>query len=161
MSESPATPNQRFSLIASKTPQSISLKYELPALLRSTQSGWISTFQASATVGALFAALEGQLLVFVKGIDPEKEVNHASAGYQALVALTYAAFFFSISATVSALILTDECTELNSRAASKKSEELKMYEDVKVQLTIEEILERYGMKRSCQRVRAHCTCNCI
>ncbi|KAG8791345.1 hypothetical protein FRC12_009484 [Ceratobasidium sp. 428] len=156
MPDSPATSRRLSFATTSKSPQTISLKYELPALLRSTQSGWISTFQASATVGALFAALEGQLLVFVKGIDSDKEINHASAGYQALVALTYAAFFFSISATVSSLILTDECTELNSRAASH-SEDLKVYEEVEVQNTIEEILEKYGMKRSCQRVRTHCT----
>ncbi|KAG9091114.1 hypothetical protein FRC06_000705 [Ceratobasidium sp. 370] len=130
---------------------------ELPPLLRSTQSGWISAFQSSATVGALFAALEGQLLVFVKGI-AENQIPHASAKYQALVVLTYAAFFFSVSATVSALILTDECSELNSRAASK-SESLEELNESIFGGSIQEILGVFGMKRPCRRIRAHCMYN--
>ncbi|KAG8790798.1 hypothetical protein FRC12_010971 [Ceratobasidium sp. 428] len=133
----------------------ISLTYDLPTLLKSTQSGWISAFQSSATVGALFAGLEGQLLTFVKGIDDDI-ISHTSRGYQALLILTYITFFFSVSATVSALILTDGFAELSLRAAPiDKKEKLDLLEKCPTVDTIEEIFEQHGVKKSCRYVKIH------
>ncbi|KAG8791380.1 hypothetical protein FRC12_009323 [Ceratobasidium sp. 428] len=137
--------------------QRMSLGYELPMLLKDTQLGRISTFQSSATVSALYAALEGQLLVFVKGI-PEEEIHHTSSGYQSLVALTYAALFFSISATVGSLMLTDQWAELNTRAAVKE-DHLHEYKKISVADNMEDIIEKHGMKKSYRHIRANCTCD--
>lgn len=65
---------------------------------------------------ALFAAIESQLLTFVKGLNAPFKPTSPSG--QALILLTYLSFLFSISAAVSSLILTDELGELQMRASN-------------------------------------------
>ncbi|QRV85686.1 transmembrane protein [Ceratobasidium sp. AG-Ba] len=95
--------------------------------------------------------MEAQLLGFVKTAPGIKDTS--STAYQVLVALTYVALFFSVSATVSSLILTDECTDLDVRAASKpKRNEL---EEMEAGMSIDELLVEYGMRKSCWGIKIH------
>jgi hypothetical protein len=110
------------------------------------------------TQGALFAAIESQLLTFVKAIDPKK-IEPSSAGFQALLILTYAAFFFSVSATVSSLILTDEYGELDLRAASRPQDgDVAAVEKLPTHNSIEKMFQTYGISWACRPVRLHCKC---
>ncbi|KAG8723765.1 hypothetical protein FRC09_001851 [Ceratobasidium sp. 395] len=118
--------SQPISAVLSETPKQLPFEQrQLPPVVKSVQAGSQASFTSSATVTALFAAVEAQLLTFVQGMtDPgdngtPPRLNQDSKGYHALLILTYASFFFSISATVSSLILTDEFGELDYRAAEE------------------------------------------
>ena len=70
--------------------------------------------------------------------------------------LTYLAFFFSISATFSSLLLTDELGELQVRASHRESTLVPLdssiiYEDPS------ELLNRYGARKIWRPVMWHCT----
>lgn len=69
---------------------------------------------------------------------------------------TYLAFFFSISATFSSLLLTDELGELHVRASHRESKLVPLdssviYEDPS------ELLNRYGARKVWRPVMWHCT----
>jgi len=61
------------------------------------------------------AAVAAQLFVFFKA-NQDSEGNQ-TASQRAVVTLSYAAIILSISATISSLILTDEFSEMRTRAA--------------------------------------------
>lgn len=83
-------------------------------------------------------------------------MNPEGAGGQAVMVLTYLAFFFSISATFSSLLLTDELGELHVRASHRESKLVSLdsgviYEDPS------DLLSRYGARKTWRPVMWHCT----
>ncbi|KAF8602504.1 hypothetical protein BDV93DRAFT_194356 [Ceratobasidium sp. AG-I] len=132
-----------YSEMPPKMPPKVKLDYELPCIMKSVQSGWQATFQASATVGALFAGTEAQLLSLVKSAFPDV-IDPTSNGAKCLVSFTYLAFFFSISTTVCSLILIDKIGELDLRA-STRNEELKNLTDTPLEEEVNKILKRFGV----------------
>jgi hypothetical protein len=157
-------------------------KDELPNTIKSIQAGWQASFQSAATVvsvqtcinyilslnqfelpcsiqSALLAAVESQLFVFVKGLQP-KDLEPSSPSGQALLLFTYLTFLCSISATVSALILTDEVGELQMRASDAKSQSrLNTFDSAGLiaedSLTI---LIHYGLHPWLKLFTLHCEC---
>ncbi|KAG8783206.1 hypothetical protein FRC12_019963 [Ceratobasidium sp. 428] len=128
-------------------------KYELPPVIKSVQAGWLASFQSSATVAALLAAVESQLFTFVKGLSDKDPIDLNSRGYRALVTLTYASFFFSVSATVSSLVLSDQFGELGFNAAVKVGhleEPTSGSHD-----SLHEVLTRHGLSRATRPVKWH------
>ncbi|KAI0067850.1 hypothetical protein BV25DRAFT_875925 [Artomyces pyxidatus] len=117
--------------------------YELPPTVKSLNDGWLATCQSAAIVSGLFAIVEAQLLTFVKL--PSSYTHPPSfAAMQALLVFTYSALFFSLSATISSLILTDEFGELPVRA-SRKSNPVKQGT---FDSSAASLLEVYGARKS-------------
>ncbi|KAG8942390.1 hypothetical protein FRC04_003786 [Tulasnella sp. 424] len=91
--------------------------YELPKLVESVRQGWITSSQAIAVVGALFAAGETALIPFVKtaAVDGDgKPKMPAHPGlFKLLLIVSYSAFLFNASATISSLILIDKLGEMS------------------------------------------------
>ncbi len=106
----------------------------------------ITTIQA-----ALFAGVEVHLLTLIKDeSNYRKGVDNAAK--HALLIFTYSALFFSISATISGLILTDEFRELPVRASRKKDPiQQGVFDSGALDL-----LQTYGAKRSWIWVMWHC-----
>jgi hypothetical protein len=103
----------------------------------------------------LFTLVEIQLLSFVKN-DANFHRSVESSAKHALLMLTYLALFFSISAAVSGLILTDEFGKLPMRASgSRKSDPIQqgLFDSGTLDL-----LQRYGAKRSWIWIMWHCEC---
>ncbi|KAI0067481.1 hypothetical protein BV25DRAFT_1107118 [Artomyces pyxidatus] len=124
--------------------------YELPPTVKSLNEGWIATCQSAATVSGLFAAVEAHLLVFVK--NPSNYTNSPRYSVmQALLIFTYSALFFSLSATISSLVLTDEFGELPVRA-SRKSNPVKQGT---FDSSAASLLEVYGARKSWRWVMWH------
>src|ERR1700761_7598508 len=99
----------------------------------------------------LLAVVEVVLLTFMK--NPVHYTHpHTRAARQALLAFSYCALFFSCSATISSLVLTDEFGELPVRA-SRKSDPIKqgLFDSTSASL-----LEVYGARRSWRWVMWHC-----
>lgn len=101
------------------------IHYELPRLVESLRQGWITSFQAMAVVGALFAAGETTLIPFVKttvlnGDGTPKLPAHPGL-FKLLLAVSYGAFFFSASVTISSVILIDELSLLSFLNRAKGS----------------------------------------
>ncbi|KAG8997333.1 hypothetical protein FRB90_012520, partial [Tulasnella sp. 427] len=99
-----------------RPPSAITPEDELPKLVESVRNGWIASSQAIAVVGALFAAGETALIPFVKTATVDSEGNpllpdHAGL-FKCLLILSYGAFLFSASATISSLILIDKLGEM-------------------------------------------------
>jgi len=94
-------------------------------------------------VAGLFTLVEVQLLSFVKN-DANFHRSVENSAKHALLIFTYLALFFSISAAVSGLILTDEFGELPVRA-SRKSDPIQhgLFDSGTLDL-----LQSYGAKRS-------------
>ncbi|KAH8833355.1 hypothetical protein DL96DRAFT_1585821 [Flagelloscypha sp. PMI_526] len=93
----------------------VKTSYELPPLVEKFCSGWVSTLQSAATVAALLASVEAQLLGFFK-----QNLNTANVDqniHKAILTLTYVALIFSIGATMTSLLLTDEFSEIPMRSA--------------------------------------------
>ncbi|KAG8719771.1 hypothetical protein FRC09_010639 [Ceratobasidium sp. 395] len=130
------------------------VSYDLPATIKSIQTGWQATFQSSSVVSALFAVIESVLLLFFSNLDPEK-FNRDSAGGQALLVFTYLAFFFSISATFSSLLLTDELGEIHVRA-SQRASVLDPLDTMVIHEDTGDLLKRYGARRTWKPVMWHC-----
>lgn len=72
----------------------------------------------------------------------------------ALLIFTYGALFFSLSATISSLILTDEFGELPVRASRKANPEKQGTFDS----SAASLLEVYGARKSWRWVMWHCAC---
>lgn len=75
---------------------------------------------------------------------------------QALLVFTYLAFFFSLSATFSSLLLTDELGEVQVRASQRESwlgppEDLVIHEDPS------KLLNHFGARKTWRPVMWHCT----
>ncbi|KAI0259384.1 hypothetical protein BC834DRAFT_635958 [Gloeopeniophorella convolvens] len=124
--------------------------YELPSTVKSLNEGWLSTCQTAAAVSGLFAVVEVLLLAFIK--DPVHYTHpHKHAAIQALRAFSYCALFFSCSAAISSLVLTDEFGELPVRA-SRKADPIKqgIFDSSSASL-----LEVYGARRSWRWVMWH------
>lgn len=139
--------------IMSPRPPKTRVTYDLPATIKSIQAGWQATFQSASITAALFAVIESVLLLFFSNISPEK-MNPEGAGGQAVMVLTYLAFFFSISATFSSLLLTDELGELHVRASHRESKLVSLdsgviYEDPS------DLLSRYGARKTWRPVMWH------
>ncbi|KAI0048488.1 hypothetical protein FA95DRAFT_1490826, partial [Auriscalpium vulgare] len=123
---------------------------ELPATVKSLNEGWLATFQTAATISGLLAVVQAQLISFVKNpANYDSTPNHASM--QALLALTYCDLFLCLSATVSALILTDEFGELPVRA-SRVSDPIKVGT---FDSSAASLLEVYGARKSWRWVMFH------
>ncbi|KAI0249016.1 hypothetical protein BJV78DRAFT_1094989, partial [Lactifluus subvellereus] len=123
---------------------------ELPSTVKSLNDGWLSTCQTAATASGLFAVVEAVLLTFIK--DPVHYTHpHTRAARQALLAFSYSALFFSSSATISSLVLTDEFGEIPVRA-SRKADPIKqgLFDSSSASL-----LEVYGARRSWRWVMWH------
>ncbi|KAG8791374.1 hypothetical protein FRC12_009317 [Ceratobasidium sp. 428] len=129
------------------------VSYDLPATIKSIQTGWQATFQSSSVVSALFAVIESVLLLFFSNLDSEK-FNRDSAGGQALLVFTYLAFFFSISATFSSLLLTDELGEIHVRA-SQRASVLDPLDTMVIHEDTGDLLKRYGARRTWKPVMWH------
>ncbi|QRV85688.1 hypothetical protein RhiJN_13706 [Ceratobasidium sp. AG-Ba] len=127
--------------------------YDLPATIKSIQTGWQMTFQSSAIISALFAVIESVLLFFFSSIGPDK-LDSQSAGAQALFVFTYLAFFFSISATFSSLLLTDELGEIHVRASQRASTLIPL-EAMDIHENTGELLKRYGARKTWKPVMWH------
>lgn len=82
-----------------------------------------------------------------KGVD--------NAAKHAVLIFTYSALFFSISATISGLILTDEFRELPVRASQKKD----LIQQGVFDSGALDLLQTYGAKRSWIWVMWHCECS--
>ncbi|KAI0048475.1 hypothetical protein FA95DRAFT_1039715 [Auriscalpium vulgare] len=146
------------------------IAYELPATVKSLNAGWLATCQSAATVvgfsfllvqqtpnlhpsyaqSGLLAVVESQLIAFIKS--PSSYPHAAStAQMNALLIFTYAAFFFSLSAMISSLVLTDEFGELPVRA-SRRSNPIRqgLYDSSAASL-----LESYGARKSWRWVMWH------
>ncbi|KAG9091113.1 hypothetical protein FRC06_000704, partial [Ceratobasidium sp. 370] len=95
--------------------------YELPATVKSIQSGWQSTFQSSSIISAIFVVIESVLLILLNGLDSGK-FNPDRSCRKALHVMSYLAFFFSISATFCSLFLVHEFGQLHFRAAQRELE---------------------------------------
>jgi hypothetical protein len=102
----------------------------------------------------LLAVIQSVLLVFFNNLNPEK-FNPDSPGGQALLVLTYLAFFFSISATFSSLLLTDEFGEIHVRASQRESM-LEPLDSMAIHEDQGELLKRYGARRILKPVIWHC-----
>ncbi|KAG8767067.1 hypothetical protein FRC12_006462 [Ceratobasidium sp. 428] len=132
---------------------------QLPPVVKSVQAGSQASFTSSATVTALFAAVESQLLTFVKGLtnpgdnETPPVLDQNSKGYHALLILTYASLFFSISATVSSLILTDEFGELDYRAA--RADIVASRPKNILGESLNNFLSAYGMRWAARLVKYH------
>ncbi|KAG9092183.1 hypothetical protein FS749_015937 [Ceratobasidium sp. UAMH 11750] len=129
------------------------VSYDLPATIKSIQTGWQATFQSSSVVSALFAVIESILLFFFSSLDPEK-VRRESAGGQALLVFTYLAFLFSVSATFSSLLLTDELGEIHVRA-SQRASVLDPLDTMVIHEDTGDLLRRYGARRTWKPLMWH------
>jgi uncharacterized membrane protein YagU involved in acid resistance len=119
------------------------IAYELPSTVKALNDGWLTTYQISTIVTALFVIVEVHLLSFVKDESNYSRDTNKSARH-ALLIFTYSALFFCLSATVSGLILTDEFGELPVRASRKKDP---IQEGVFDSGALD-LLRSYGAKRS-------------
>jgi hypothetical protein len=102
---------------------------------------------------ALFVLAEVHLLSFIKdesNYSPTRQTTKSAR--HALLLFTYSALFFSLSATLSGLILTDEFGELPVRASRKKDP---IQEGVFDSGALD-LLRTYGAKRSWIWVMWHC-----
>jgi len=133
-----------------RPPPRTDIAYELPPTVKSLNDGWLSVCQTAAAASGLLAVVEVVLLTFVK--NPVHYTHpHTHAARQALLAFSYCALFFSCSATISSLVLTDEFCELPVRA-SRKSDPIKqgLFDSTSASL-----LEVYGARRSWRWVMWH------
>lgn len=101
---------------------------------------------------ALFVIVEVHLLSFVKDESNYTSRHTDKSARHALLIFTYSALFFSLSATISGLILTDEFGELPVRASRKKDP---IQEGVFDSGALD-LLRTYGAKRSWIWVMWHC-----
>ncbi|KAI0313514.1 hypothetical protein OF83DRAFT_1141015 [Amylostereum chailletii] len=131
----------------------IKVGYVLPPAVEALKQGWLSTFQSAATVSGLLAAVEAQLLVFFKASDTFNAGTN-EGHIQAVVGLTYAGLLLSISATIGALILTDEFTALPTRAA-RKSTDLEALQNTKFMGPITLLLKTHGLRSSVSLIIYH------
>ncbi|KAH9974892.1 hypothetical protein BGW80DRAFT_121945 [Lactifluus volemus] len=125
--------------------------YELPSTVKSLNDSWLTTYQCSAILAALFALLEVHFLSFVKN-DAHFQNHHIGhPARHALLIFTYCALFFCISGAVSGLILTDEFGELPVRA-SRKSDPIQhgLFDSGSLDL-----LQSYGARQSSVWVMFH------
>ena len=100
----------------------------------------------------LFAIVEVQLLSFVKNDANFHQRSIGHSAKHALLVFTYLALFFSVSATVSGLILTDEFGELPVRASRKRDPiQQGIFDSGSLDL-----LQTYGAKSSWIWVMWHC-----
>ncbi|KAI0048456.1 hypothetical protein FA95DRAFT_1490776, partial [Auriscalpium vulgare] len=88
----------------------------LPSAVQSLVDAWTSTCQTVAIVFGLLLVAETQLLVFVTDAS---NTSSNSAAHNALLCFTYIAVFFTLSTSVSSLVLTMGLNELPLRASSK------------------------------------------
>ncbi|THG97520.1 hypothetical protein EW026_g4491 [Hermanssonia centrifuga] len=123
--------------------------YKLPETVQSLVEGWLKTFESSAVASVLFAGIESQLL----GPMQTAAKNQSSVRGHVLLALTYIAFFCSISATMTSLVLTDSFGEITLHASrSMKAEESVLNFDG----TSSALLKRFnGGKGSRRWVKVH------
>ncbi|KAH9056283.1 hypothetical protein EDB87DRAFT_1257901 [Lactarius vividus] len=119
------------------------IAYELPSTVKSLNDGWLKTYQISTVVAGLFAVVEVLLLFFIKnGANFHRSIVGNNTN-NALLVFTYLGLFFSISAAVSGLILTDDFGELPVRASQRDSMGSGWFDSGTWQL-----LQSYGAKRS-------------
>ncbi|KAI0271228.1 hypothetical protein BGY98DRAFT_1100289 [Russula aff. rugulosa BPL654] len=119
------------------------IAYELPSTVKALNDGWLTTYQISTIVAALFVIVEVNLLSFIKDESNYSRHTNKSARH-ALLVFTYSALFFCLSATVSGLILTDEFGELPVRASRKKD----LIQEGVFDSGALDLLRTYGAKRS-------------
>ncbi|KAF8599075.1 hypothetical protein BDV93DRAFT_526368 [Ceratobasidium sp. AG-I] len=129
------------------------VNYELPATIKSIQAGWQATFQSSSVIAPLFAVIESVFLMFFSNLSSER-FDSKSPGGQALLVFTYLAFFSSISATFSSLLLTDEFGEIHVRASNRESS-LNPLENAVIHEHPGELLKRYGVRSTWRPVMWH------
>ncbi|KAH8976725.1 hypothetical protein EDB86DRAFT_3094681 [Lactarius hatsudake] len=124
------------------------IAYELPSTVKSLNDGWLTTYQSSTVVAGLFAVIEVCLLSSVKN-DANFDRNVVgNSAKDALLIFTYLGLFFSVSAAVSGLILTDDFGELPVRASRQRdSMEEGLFDSGTFKGTLE-LLQSYGAKRS-------------
>ncbi|KZP34024.1 hypothetical protein FIBSPDRAFT_924352 [Athelia psychrophila] len=116
----------------------IVLTYKLPPVIKSLQLGWLASFQTSASVNGLFAVVSALLLIGVKLSTYPEDTNPKAKTF--LTLLSYSSLVFSISATVTSLILADRLGEIPIRASTKSE----LAQDGSVQATPTYLLKRYG-----------------
>ncbi|KAI0298222.1 hypothetical protein BC826DRAFT_998611 [Russula brevipes] len=119
------------------------IAYELPSTVKALNDGWLATYQISTVVAALFVGIEVNLLAFVKD-DANYHRSTTSSARHALLIFTYSALFFSLSAAISGLILTDEFGALPVRASRKPDPIQQGVFDSSAL----DLLQSYGAKRS-------------
>ncbi|KAL0952710.1 hypothetical protein HGRIS_006946 [Hohenbuehelia grisea] len=106
-----------------KQSTSLNLEEKLPEFVDALRNGWISTFQAAATVSALFAAVAAQLFVFMKapgsfsretssGSDKDVPTDIDTPAYRFLLVLAYASIICNCNATLAALAISDRLGNL-------------------------------------------------
>jgi hypothetical protein len=105
----------------------------------------------SHSQAALFVGIEVNLLAFFKD-DANYHRSTTSSARHALLIFTYSALFFSLSAAISGLILTDEFGALPVRASRKPDPIQQGVFDSSAL----DLLQSYGAKRSWIWVMWHC-----
>jgi hypothetical protein len=104
----------------------------------------------------LVAAVAAQLFVFFKAdLDSQDSEENKTMSRRAVVILSYAAITLSISATISSLILTDEFSEMRTRAARSTwvHGDAETFYGKQWKLLIE-----YGLHKRAAWVVWHCKC---
>ncbi|KAH9009580.1 hypothetical protein EDB84DRAFT_1658380, partial [Lactarius hengduanensis] len=93
---------------------------ELLSTVKSLNDGWLTTYQSSALNSRGAWQVEVRLLSFVKN-DANFDRNVVgNSAKDALLIFTYLGLFFSVSAAVSGLILTDDFGEFPVRASRQR-----------------------------------------
>ncbi|TFY70608.1 hypothetical protein EVG20_g2405 [Dentipellis fragilis] len=133
----------------------LDLNYQLPALIKGLQEGWIASCENAAVVSVLVASIVAQLMStmgLTGGPDDENGIsNHATV--KALTVFAYSALLFSCSATISALLLIDEFGELPYRAATRRG--IAPEKDEKILASLPDLLDRSGLRSHWSWVRRH------
>ncbi|KAH8833353.1 hypothetical protein DL96DRAFT_1811851 [Flagelloscypha sp. PMI_526] len=119
----------------------IKTNYQLPNVVEKFCTGWVSTLQSAATVSALLASVEAQLLGFFKTNLGNSEPNIQKA----VLLLTYIALILSIGVTMTSMFLTDEFSEVPTRSARAEAILPNCKEEVIVE-TNWKMLEIYHIK---------------
>ncbi|KAG8791343.1 hypothetical protein FRC12_009482 [Ceratobasidium sp. 428] len=126
-------------------PSELGVAYDLPAAIKSIQSGWLATFRSSSNISTIFAVIQAILMVFSNSVD--SKLLGKSSGHRTIRVLNFLAFFFSASATFCSLVLTSEFGKLHVRAAQREPA-LNPLTDMTIQESTNELLRRYDSHRT-------------
>ncbi|KAF7977362.1 hypothetical protein HWV62_3953 [Athelia sp. TMB] len=116
----------------------IRLEAKLPPVIKALQLGWLASFQTSASVNGLFAVVAAILLMGVKASSFPDDTNPRALTF--LTLLSYASLVFTMSATVTSLILADRLGEIPIRA----SQQADLAKEGSVRATPTFLIKRYG-----------------
>ncbi|KAI0341235.1 hypothetical protein BDW22DRAFT_338892 [Trametopsis cervina] len=132
----------------------MNIGYELPAAVRSVRDSWSATAAKAASICALFAVAETQLLVFVKDPMNFQQPTHHTA-MKALLAFSYSGLVLGVSGAVSSLVLIDVFGEMGVRAS--RTQTIDTITSGTVIADDAKVLEMFGARRSLRWWALHWT----